>query len=58
MTKPFSPREVVLRITAILRRAEPPVSEMRLSGADLVIDFTVSEAGQKIVEQVGFVPIR
>jgi two-component system phosphate regulon response regulator PhoB len=39
VTKPFSPRELVLRIGAILRRAERPQAERRLSAGDLVLDL-------------------
>jgi DNA-binding response OmpR family regulator len=38
VTKPFSPREVILRIKAILRRAEGPVGDERLSAGPIVID--------------------
>jgi two-component system phosphate regulon response regulator PhoB len=39
VTKPFSPREVVLRIAAILRRgAAEPAANKRLSTGDLVVD--------------------
>ncbi|MDQ6656453.1 MAG: response regulator transcription factor [Verrucomicrobiota bacterium] len=38
VTKPFSPRELVLRISAILRRLEAPQTETKLTAGDLVID--------------------
>ncbi len=41
VTKPFSPRELVLRVQAILRRNAPPAAEQGLSefgGGTLVID--------------------
>ncbi len=38
VTKPFSPRELVLRVAAILRRSEQPQTERRLSAGDIVID--------------------
>src|SRR5881227_733806 len=38
VTKPFSPREVVLRIKAILRRAEGGAEDERLSAGSIVID--------------------
>src|SRR5437867_7353886 len=38
VTKPFSPREVVLRIKAILRRAEGGTEEERLSAGSIAID--------------------
>ena len=39
VTKPFSPREVVLRVQAILRRGEIPPTEKHLSAADILIDL-------------------
>jgi two-component system phosphate regulon response regulator PhoB len=38
VTKPFSPREVVARVKAVLRRFERPLSKSRLEVGDLVID--------------------
>jgi DNA-binding response OmpR family regulator len=38
VTKPFSPREVILRIRAILRRAEGPAEDESLSAGSIVID--------------------
>jgi DNA-binding response OmpR family regulator len=38
VTKPFSPREVVLRIKAIMRRGEAKAEEERLTAGDIVID--------------------
>jgi DNA-binding response OmpR family regulator len=38
VTKPFSPREVVLRVNAILRRNKSGAAEKILSAGDLVID--------------------
>jgi len=38
VTKPFSPREVILRIKAILRRGEGPAEDERLSAGRIVID--------------------
>ena len=51
ITKPFSPRELVARVRAVLRRAtpEPPSDVIRI--ADLVIDvprMTVTRAGNAI----------
>jgi two-component system alkaline phosphatase synthesis response regulator PhoP len=50
--KPFSPRVVVARVRALLRRAEPAVSASQaLRAADLVIDLqahTVERAGQPL----------
>ena len=39
VTKPFSPREVVLRVQAILRRRESERQEKHLSAADILIDL-------------------
>jgi len=47
VTKPFSPRELVLRIAAVLRRAHGPLpSEVRsmLADRDLVVDTGAHEA--------------
>jgi DNA-binding response OmpR family regulator len=42
VTKPFSPRELVLRVQSVLRRAsgtgQPPASEQVLTDGDLVLD--------------------
>ncbi len=38
VTKPFSPREVVLRIEAILRRSEPKLDDERLNAGPIAID--------------------
>jgi DNA-binding response OmpR family regulator len=38
VTKPFSPRELVLRAQAVLRRVEPPAVQERLVDGDLVVD--------------------
>jgi DNA-binding response OmpR family regulator len=38
VTKPFSPREVLLRIQAIMRRGEAKPEEERLTAGDIVID--------------------
>ena len=38
VTKPFSPRELVLRVKAILRRAAPPADGVRLSVGLLSLD--------------------
>src|SRR5262249_51641700 len=51
ITKPFSPREVVLRIKAILRRAEGCVDDESLSVGSIVIDpvrHEVSVAGKRV----------
>jgi DNA-binding response OmpR family regulator len=38
VTKPFSPRELVARVRAVLRRAEPENDEDRLLAGDVVLD--------------------
>jgi DNA-binding response OmpR family regulator len=51
VTKPFSPREVVLRIQAIMRRGEAKAEEEHLSAGDIVIDparHRVSVAGKTV----------
>jgi two-component system, OmpR family, phosphate regulon response regulator PhoB len=51
VTKPFSPREVILRIKAILRRAEGPPADECLSAGPIVIDparHEVSIAGKRV----------
>src|SRR6266700_5149008 len=51
VTKPFSPREVVLRIKAILRRAEGGAEDERLSAGSIVIDparHEVSVHGKRV----------
>jgi len=37
LTKPFSPRELVARVKAVLRRAEPWLDEAKLSVRDVVV---------------------
>ncbi len=44
LTKPFSPRELVLRVTAVLRRAVPPPARGLLHDGDLVVDLAAREA--------------
>ena len=51
VTKPFSPREVILRIKAILRRAESGTEDERLSAGSIVIDparYEVSVGGKRV----------
>ena len=38
VTKPFSPRELVARVRAVLRRAEPETDADRLAAGDVVLD--------------------
>jgi DNA-binding response OmpR family regulator len=52
LTKPFSPRELVLRVSAVLRRGAPPRAWGLLSDGDLVVDLAAREArraGQPLV---------
>ena len=47
VTKPFSIREVLARVRALLRRAQPPVSELHeLRCDDVVVDFRRYEAAR------------
>jgi DNA-binding response OmpR family regulator len=49
VAKPFSPRELLARIRAVLRRARPEVTGERLSAGDIAIDVpgrTVTVAGK------------
>ncbi len=51
VTKPFSPREVILRIQAILRRGEAKPEEDHLSAGPITIDperHEVSVAGKRV----------
>jgi DNA-binding response OmpR family regulator len=52
VTKPFSPRELVARIKAILRRAEPKTVDTVLQLADVIVDLEGREAmveGREVV---------
>ena len=44
VTKPFSPRELVLRVEAILRRGAPRVEREQLSDGNLVLDTLARKA--------------
>jgi two-component system, OmpR family, response regulator len=51
ITKPFSPRELVARVKAILRRAEPAPTEPILTLGDIVVDMQgreVSVGGEAV----------
>ena len=51
ITKPFSPRELVARVKAILRRAEPAPSDPVLTLGDIVVDLQgreVSVGGEPV----------
>ncbi len=39
VTKPFSPRELVARVTAVLRRVRPALAGQKLSYADIEVDM-------------------
>jgi len=44
VTKPFSPRELALRVDSVLRRAKRPTSPRRLVDGDLLVDESRHEA--------------
>ena len=44
LTKPFSPKELVARIRALLRRARPSLAAGRIEVGDLVVDTLAREA--------------
>lgn len=44
VTKPFSPRELALRVDSVLRRVTAPVTPKRLVDGDLVVDEARHEA--------------
>jgi DNA-binding response OmpR family regulator len=51
IAKPFSPRELVARIKAVLRRARPDVVGERLIAGDIVVDLgqrTVTKSGEPV----------
>ena len=51
VTKPFSPRELVARVRAVLRRAEPEEGEDLVTVGDIVLEHagrTVSVAGSEV----------
>ena len=51
VTKPFSPRELVARVRAVLRRADPEETGERLELGDVVVDQsgrTVAVAGEPV----------
>lgn len=47
VVKPFSPRELVARVKALLRRAKGPKDVLSFNGGDLVLDSTRFEARKK-----------
>ncbi|MGB1089057.1 MAG: winged helix-turn-helix domain-containing protein, partial [Alphaproteobacteria bacterium] len=51
LTKPFSPRELIARVNAVLRRVRPAATAEELTFADLVLDRTarrVYRGGEEI----------
>jgi len=51
VAKPFSPRELVARIKAVLRRARPDVVGEKLIAGDIVVDLgqrTVTKSGEPV----------
>lgn len=51
MTKPFSPRELIARVRAVLRRARPALSEEKLAYADINMDLAahrVTRSGRHV----------
>ena len=48
VTKPFSPRELVLRVRSVLRRTNPDTNDEKLTDGDLVAD-----TGRRIAERNG-----
>ena len=51
VTKPFSPRELVARVRAVLRRAEPDEGDELVTAGDIVLEQagrTVSVAGKEV----------
>ncbi|HEY7811388.1 MAG TPA: phosphate regulon transcriptional regulator PhoB [Allosphingosinicella sp.] len=40
VTKPFSPKELIARVAAVLRRMRPPLPESKLEVGDLEMDLT------------------
>ena len=51
VTKPFSPRELLARLRALLRRAQPEADTRRLAVGDLILDLEargVSVAGRTV----------
>jgi len=51
ITKPFSPRELVARVNAVIRRARPAIAASQLTYADLEMDLIrhrVTRGGHKV----------
>jgi DNA-binding response OmpR family regulator len=52
VTKPFSPKELLARVRAVLRRAQGPALSERYSFADVSVDFAkmeVTRAGKSVI---------
>ena len=47
VTKPFSPRELVARVHAVLRRAEPDGEHDTLVAGDVVLDRRVADGDRR-----------
>ena len=47
VTKPFSPRELVARVRAVLRRAEPDEAEDELTLGDVVLDQSAGPSSSR-----------
>ncbi|MET7656577.1 response regulator transcription factor [Streptomyces sp. NPDC005486] len=50
VTKPFSPRELVLRVESVLRRTRPPVGARSLSAGGLTVDPAARRAAKNGAE--------
>ena len=48
LAKPFSPRELVARVRALLRRAQAPAAEPSSPGLEGAPDFTIEAEGSRI----------
>lgn len=55
LPKPFSPRELLARLRAVLRRATPELATERLSAGEVTVDLTTREAtvAGRLVELTG-----
>jgi DNA-binding response OmpR family regulator len=55
LPKPFSPRELLARLRAVLRRANPEAPPERLAAGDLSVDLTIREArkGDAVIDLTG-----
>jgi len=55
IAKPFSPRELLARLRAVLRRAHPDLSQERLTGAGLSVEVSSRQVrrGETVVDLTG-----